>query len=340
MGSRRLASVPMRITIVGAGAIGGFLAARLAGSAEVTLVARGATLAALTQSGLTLIERDGRETTHRLRVVDRLGAAGPQDYVLLPVKTNQVEPLADDIARLDPATPIVTMQNGIPWWYFQRHGGPHEGHVVRAVDPQGRIAASVDPRRIIGCVVYPACDLEAPGVIRHVEGERFPLGELDGQTTARVEALSAAFAAAGLKAPVLADIRSEMWLKLWGNLTFNPVSALSRATLDRICAEPLTRALAAGMMAEAQEVAARLGITFRLPIEKRIEGAARVGVHKTSMLVDVEAGRATEIEGLVGSVIELARLTGTPVPRIEAIYACTKLLEASVRQDNTAAKAA
>ena len=331
----------MRIAIIGAGAIGGFLAARLAAARfEVTLVARGAQLAAIARDGLTLVERDGTRATHRLPVVERLGHATTPDFVVLAVKAHQVQAVAEDLARLPASASVVTMQNGIPWWYFQRHGGPHEGRAVRAVDPSGTLAAGIDPCRLVGCVVYPACELTAPGVVRHVEGERFALGELDGKPSARVEAFSAALAAAGLKAPVHADIRSEIWLKLWGNLTFNPVSALTRATLDRICGEPLTRALAAGMMVEAQEVASRLGITFRVPLERRIEGAARVGNHKTSMLQDIEAGRPTEIEALLGSVIELARLTGTAIPRIETVYACTRLLEASVRADTPALKAA
>jgi 2-dehydropantoate 2-reductase len=319
----------MRIAIVGAGAIGGFLAARLAASGiEVTLVARGAQLEALRSRGLTLIERDGRQTTHRLEAADRLAHAGPQDYVVLAVKAHQVEPLVEDLTRLPSSTAIVPMQNGIPWWYFQRHGGAREGRPVHAVDPDGRLAKSIDPAKLVGCVVYPAGELVAPGVVRHVEGERFAIGELDGVWTARIHALSEAMSRAGLKAPVLADIRAEVWLKLWGNLTFNPLSALTRATLDRICADPNTRQLAAAMMAEAQEVASRLGISFRVPIERRIEGAARVGAHKTSMLQDVEAGRATEIDALLGSVIELARLTETPVPRLESIYACMRLLDA------------
>jgi 2-dehydropantoate 2-reductase len=331
----------MRIAIVGAGAIGGFLAARLAASGhEVTLVARGAQLAALSRNGLKLIERDGRAATHRLPVVERLADAGSQDYVVLAVKAHQVEPLTADLARLPAATTLVPMQNGIPWWYFQRHGGPHEARAVRAVDPSGKLAATLDPARLIGCVVYPAGELVAPGIVRHVEGERFPLGELDGAPTPRVQALSEAMTDAGLKAPVLPDIRAEIWLKLWGNLVFNPLSALTRTTLDRICAEPLTRGLAAAMMAEAQEVASRLGITFRVSIERRIEGAARVGAHKTSMLLDVEAGRATEIDALLGAVIELARLTETPVPRLEAIYASMRLLEASTQAPRPALPAA
>jgi 2-dehydropantoate 2-reductase len=320
----------MRIAIVGAGAIGGFLAARLAAAgSEVTLVARGAQLEALSRDGLTLIEKDGSETQRRLPIVERLGTAGPQDYVIVAVKAHQVAPLAAELAALPASTTILPMQNGVPWWYFQRHGGAHEGRPVQAVDPHGVLAAAVDPARIVGCVVYCAGALVAPGVVRHVEGERFPLGELDGAATARTEALSALFTAAGLKAPVLTDIRGEVWLKLWGNLAFNPLSALARATLDRICADPFTRGLAAAMMAEAQEIAARLGVTIRMSIDQRIAGAARVGSHKTSMLQDVEAGRTTELEALVGAVIELGRLTATPVPRIEAVYACMRLLEAS-----------
>jgi len=319
----------MRIAIVGAGAIGGFLAARLAAAGTaVTLVARNAQYAALTRDGLTLIERDGRRATHRVPVAERLSAAGPQDAVVIAVKATQVEPLVPELATLDPSTTLVPMQNGIPWWYFQRHGGAHDGRHVESVDPGGVLASRLDPHRIVGCVVYPACELAAPGVVRHVEGERFALGELDGQATERVNTLSGIMTLAGLKAPVLPDIRAEIWLKLWGNLAFNPLSALTRARLDRICAEPLTRALAAGMMAEAQEVASLLGIMFRVPLERRIEGAARVGAHKTSMLQDIESGRATEVDALLGSVIELARLTGTAVPRLESIYACTRLLDA------------
>jgi 2-dehydropantoate 2-reductase len=222
------------------------------------------------------------------------------------------------------------MQNGIPFWYFQRGGGEHEGRCVRAVDPDGALAAGIDPARIIGCVVYPAGEIVEPGVIRHIEGNRLPLGEPDGAMSARAQRLSALLEGAGFKAPVLPDIRTEIWLKLWGNLTFNPISALTRSTLDRICAEPLTRALAAAMMTEAEAIAGKLGIRMRLPLERRIEGAAKVGKHKTSMLQDIEAGRTTEITALVGSVIELAHLTGVPAPNIEAIYACTRLLESTV----------
>jgi 2-dehydropantoate 2-reductase len=225
------------------------------------------------------------------------------------------------------------MQNGIPWWYFQRHGGEYEGKVVESVDPGGTIMHTIDPARILGCVVYPAAELSAPGVVRHIEGDRFPVGELDGRTTDRAQRVSEMFAKAGLKAPVLDDIRSEIWLKLWGNLTFNPISALSHSTLIDICQFPLSHELAASMMTEAQTIANKLGITFRLSLEKRIAGAEKVGRHKTSMLQDVEAGRDPEIDPLVGSVIELGKLTGTPTPHIETVYALVKLLAKAMQQE-------
>jgi 2-dehydropantoate 2-reductase len=318
----------MKVCIVGAGSIGGYLGARLAHAGiQVTLIARGAHLEALRSRGLTLIEAGGESVVRTVHATECMAEAGAHDLVVLAVKAHQLGPLAGQLPVLFHAdTVVVPMQNGVPWWYFQRHGGPHDGRRVRAVDPHGELAARIPTAMIIGCVVYPACEIVAPGVIRHVEGHRFPLGELDGRVTPRVQALSALLTGAGLKAPVLEDIRSEIWLKLWGNLAFNPISALTRATLDRICAEPAARALAAGTMAEAQAVAESLGVKFRLSIERRIDGAARVGGHKTSMLQDVEAGRETEIEALVGAVVELARLTGTAVPRIEALYACTRLL--------------
>jgi 2-dehydropantoate 2-reductase len=323
----------MRICIVGAGSIGGYLGARLArAGAEVTLVARGANYAALRERGLTLIEADGASATWPVRVAQRVADAGPQDVIALGMKAHQVEAVARDLPSLIGSdTVILPLQNGIPWWYFQRHGGRFEGRRIAAVDPHGAIAAAIPAERVIGCVVYPACELPAPGVVRHVEGDRFPIGELDGSASPRAQALSALFAGAQLKAPVLPDIRAEIWLKLWGNLCFNPISALTRSTLDRICGEPLTRSLAAEMMREAQAVAGALGVTFRVTLERRIEGAARVGAHKTSMLQDIEAGRATEIDALLGSVIELARLTGTQVPHLDALFACTRLLETAVR---------
>ncbi|HUJ00893.1 MAG TPA: 2-dehydropantoate 2-reductase [Usitatibacter sp.] len=322
----------MRACIVGAGAIGCFVGARLArAGVDVTLVARGMHLRALQSAGLALLERDGSEGVHRLRAVERLAQAGAQDLVILAVKAHQVAPIAQELAALPAGdVPLVTMQNGIPWWYFQRRPGPFAGRVVESVDPAGQIAATIAPGSIVGCVVYPACELVRPGVVRHVEGDRFPVGEPDGSLSPRVERISRLFESAGLRSPVLPDIRSEIWLKLWGNLCFNPISALSRATLAEICAEPHTRALAMAMMREAEAVATGLGASFRVPLEKRIEGAARVGHHRTSMLQDVESARSTELDALLGSVIELARLTGTPVPHLEAVYACATLLERTV----------
>jgi 2-dehydropantoate 2-reductase len=222
------------------------------------------------------------------------------------------------------------MQNGMPYWYFHKLAGPFENHVLHSVDPGGAIARAIDPARVIGCVVYPASELLEPGVVRHIEGDRFPLGELDGSISQRAQAVSDAFARAGFKAPLLPDIRAEIWLKLWGNLVFNPVSALTRATLEDICRFAPTRELAAHMMAETQQVAAKLGVTFRVSIDKRIAGAERVGAHKTSMLQDIEGGREPEVEALVGSVVELARLTDTRTPHIDAVYALTRLLGRSV----------
>jgi 2-dehydropantoate 2-reductase len=238
-----------------------------------------------------------------------------------------MDAVANDVPKLfGPETAVVTMQNGIPYWYFHKHGGAFEGHCVESVDPTGLCLRQIPPERVIGCVVYPASALVAPGVIRHIEGDRFPVGELDGSASSRVRAVSECFTRAGFQAPVLDNIRAEIWLKLWGNLTFNPISALTRATLVDICQYPPTRKLAAAMMTEAQSVANKLGIAFRLPIERRIAGAERVGKHKTSMLHDLEAGRVMETDALLGSVLELARMTATEVPTIEAVYALTKLL--------------
>jgi 2-dehydropantoate 2-reductase len=263
-----------------------------------------------------------------VHATDDYRQAGPQDLVILALKAHQVDAVADQLPLLfGPDTCVVTMQNGIPYWYFHQHGGPLEGRQVRSVDPDGRLAACIPPERVIGCVVYPASELVAPGVVRHVEGERFPVGELDGSNSARVQAVSECFTRAGFKAPVLDNIRAEIWLKLWGNLSFNPISALSHSTLEGICQFPLARELAAEMMREAEAVAGKLGISFRVTLDKRIAGAEKVGRHKTSMLMDVEAGRGPEIDALVGSVVELGRFTGTPTPHIDSVYALVKLLE-------------
>jgi 2-dehydropantoate 2-reductase len=319
----------MRICVVGAGSIGGHVAVLFAEAGhEVTVIARGAHLAAIRENGLRLILKDGSEhLAQDLHATDDIRAAGLQDLVILAVKANQVEPIIGDVTTLlHEDTALIPMQNGIPWWYFQRHGGQFEGHCVRAVDPHARIMSAIDPRRIVGCVVYPAASIASPGVVRHTEGDRYPLGELDGTTTERITRIAQAFTAAGLKSPILDNIRAEIWLKLWGNLSFNPISALTHTTLVDLCQYPLTRALAQAMMAEAQVIANKLGIEFRVTIEKRIAGAEKIGKHKTSMLQDIEAGREPEIDGLLGSVIELGRLTDTSTPHLDAVYALVKLL--------------
>ena len=325
----------MKIAIIGAGAIGGLVGAKLAlGGEDVTFIVRGRNLSAIRERGIRLVTADGHEhTALHVQATDDYAAAGPQDVVVLAMKAHQLEPVIASLPHLlGPDTIVVPMQNGIPYWYFQKQHGPYEGAHVNSVDPQGRIAAAIDPARVLGCVVYPASELMAPGVVRHIEGDRFPLGELDGSVSERVQRVSACFANAGFKAPVLEDIRAEVWLKLWGNLTFNPISSLTHATLVDICQYPLTRELAASMMLEAQAVAHKLGITFRVPLEKRIAGAEKVGKHKTSMLQDVEAGRELEIDALLGSVVELARLTDTPTPHMDSVYALVKLLARTMQE--------
>ena len=326
----------MKICIVGAGAIGGLMGAKLAlAGEEVTLIARGAHLDAIRQNGLKLIEEDGSEHVARnVKATSKLSEAGAQDVVILALKAHQVEPIAKEIPSLfHPQTVVVTTQNGIPWWYFQKHGGEFEGRRVETVDPHGTLMSSIEVERILGCVVFPAAEIESPGVIRLIEGNRFPVGELDGSESERVKNITATFAKAGFKSPVLKDIRSEIWLKLWGNLSFNPISALTHSTLVDICQFPLTRQLAADMMTEAQTIANKLGVEFRVSLEKRIAGAEKVGKQKTSMLQDIEIGRAIEIDALVGAVIELGRLTQTPTPHIDAVYACVKLLAKTLGEE-------
>jgi 2-dehydropantoate 2-reductase len=325
----------MKIAIIGAGAIGGFIGAQLAHAGEdVTFIARGATLEGLKTRGIRLMMSDGSEiAVPRIKATSDYSAAGPQDVVVLALKAHQVEAVAADVPKLfGPNTVVVPMQNGIPFWYFHRHGGALAESPVTSVDPTGVIRENIPCERVIGCVVYPATELIAPGVIKQIEGNRFPVGDLDGTESERVRRVSECFIRGGLQSPILADIRAEIWLKLWGNMTFNPISALSRATLAAICQYPPTRELARAMMTEAEVIATKLGITFRVPIEKRIAGAERVGRHKTSMLQDVEAGRPLETDALLGSVIELGRMTDTPTPHLDSVFALTKLLEQSLAQ--------
>lgn len=319
----------MKVAIIGAGAIGGLVGARLALAGEdVTFMVRGDNLSAIRERGMRLLSHDGMEYhAADVRATDDYAAAGTQDLVILATKAHQVAAVAGPLRKLlRDDTPIVTMQNGIPFWYFHGTGGALENSPVRSVDAEGDLLRLIPAERVIGCVVYPASELVAPGIVRHIEGERFPLGELDGGSTERVQRIAACFTNAGFKAPVLEDIRAEIWLKLWGNLTFNPISGLTQSTLVDICQYPLGRGLAANMMREAQQVATKLGISFRVDLDKRIAGAEKVGRHKTSMLQDIEAGREPEIDALVGSVAELARLTETPTPHIDTVYALVKLL--------------
>lgn len=320
----------LRICIVGSGAIGGLIGVRLSVSGhDVTFIDKDEQLAAIQEKGLKLVKENGEEFIAReAKATGSIEEAGQQDVVILSVKAHQIQEVAPHLPALfGTDTSLVTVQNGIPWWYFQKHGGEFEGIRLKSLDPTGVIEANVDADRIIGCVAYPAAAVVEPGVVQHVEGDRFPLGELDGAESERCQRLMQAFIDAGFRSRVIDNIRAEIWLKAWGTLSFNPISALTHATMVDICRFSETRELAAKMMQEAQETAEKLGITFRRTIERRIEGAENVGAHKTSMLQDVEAGRALEIEALIGAIIELSRLTQTPSPAIETVYACVKLLD-------------
>lgn len=324
----------MKICIVGAGAIGGYIGAKLALSGEqVTLIARGAHLDAMQKNGLRLVTADGAEHVVKdLVATSDMSLVGLQDLVILALKAHSVPAIAPALQALyGPETMVVTAQNGIPWWYFRKHGGEFEGQRIQSVDPDGIVEANIEVERVIGCVVYPAAELAEPGIVRHIEGDRFSLGELDGSKTSRLQDLAQTFNRAGLKAPLRTRIRADIWVKLWGNLAFNPISALTRATLESICQYPLTRELARNMMTEAQTIAERLGVEFGITLEQRINGAEKVGAHKTSMLQDIETGRATEVDAIVGAVTELGRLTNIPTPHIDAIYASVKLLEKTLR---------
>lgn len=319
----------MKVCIVGAGAIGGMIGVKLAHTGhEVSVILRGANLEAVRAKGMTLIEENGTEVhVTPAKATASLAEAGPQDLVVLGMKAHQVAAVAPDLHHLmQDGTRIVTMQNGIPWWYFHKLGGPYEGTPVSSVDPDGMIAKHIDVNRVIGSVVYPASEVIRPGVIQVIEGNRFTLGELDGSDTPSIRAIADAFKAAGFKAPISSDIRSEIWLKVWGNLSFNPISALTHATLEQICTYAPTRELAANMMREAQAIGEKLGVQFKVSLDKRIAGAQAVGAHKTSMLQDVEAGRPLELQALVAAVMELGRITGVTTPTIDAVYALASLL--------------
>lgn len=322
----------MKVCIYGAGAIGGYIGAQLArAGADVSFVARGPHLAAMRERGVTL-QINGEERVQKVRCTSEPGELGPQDYVFITLKAHSVPGVVDLMQPLlGPDTAVVTGVNGIPYWYFHRHGGEFAGTTLESVDPGGRQWRGIGPERAIGCVLYPAAEIVAPGVIRHVYGNKFPLGEPDGSRSQRVRHLSEMMQAAELDAPIRDDIRNEIWLKLWGNLCFNPISALTHATLDIITSDPGTRALSRSMMLEAKDIAERFGVHFRVDVERRIDGAGAVGAHKTSMLQDLEAGRAMEIDPLLTVVQEMGRLVGQPTPMIDAVLSLIKQRERMAR---------
>ncbi len=316
----------MKICIFGAGAIGGYMGAKLAeAGADVSLVARGPHLAAMRENGLTLIE-GGVSKTLPVTVSENPADLGPQDYVIVTLKAHSVPPVVDKMQPLiGESTTIVSGVNGVPWWYFHKIGGELDGTRLASVDPGNAQWDGFGPDNVLGCVVYPAAEVSEPGVINHIEGNRFSLGEPSGEKSERAMALSKALSAAGLKAPVRPKIRDEIWVKLWGNLSFNPISALTHATLDVLCTEPGTRDVARNMMLEAQTIAEKLGVKFPIDVDRRIQGGADVGAHRTSMLQDLDAGRPMEIDALVGSVQELGRVTDTPTPTIDTVLALVQL---------------
>ena len=321
----------MKICVFGAGAIGGFMAARLAkaGAADVSVVARGPHLAAIQERGLILRE-GGEDTVTRPRAAASAAELGVQDYVVITLKAHSVPPVVPAIAPLiGPETAVVMAVNGVPWWYFHGLEGPYAGMRLASIDPGDVQWNAWGPERVIGCVVYPAAEVPEPGVIEVIEGDRFTLGEPDGSRSERITRLSEALIAAGLKAPIRPRIRDEIWVKLWGNLSFNPISALTHATLEQIVGDPGTRAVARAMMLEAQAIAEKLGVKFPIGVDKRIEGAGAVGAHKTSMLQDLERGRPMEHEALLGAVAELGRITETPTPSIDTVLALIRLRAAT-----------
>ncbi|MBM3516749.1 MAG: 2-dehydropantoate 2-reductase [Alphaproteobacteria bacterium] len=312
----------MKVCVVGAGAIGGYIGALLARSGvEVSLIARGPHLAAIQARGLKLLM--GGETIHvHPRATAEAAELGPQDFVVIALKAHSVPPMVERLVPLlGPETAIVMAVNGLPWWYFYRLSGPYENRRVRSVDPDGRQWDRFGPARAIGSVLYQACEIAGPGVIRHIAGDRIPLGEPDGSRSARCQRLAEAFIAAGIKAPIRPHIRNDIWVKLWGNLSFNPVSTLTQATMETIARDPGTRAVVRAMMNEAQAVGEKLGVSFPISVDDRIKAGEEVGAHRTSMLQDMLAGRPLEVDALVGAVRELGALVAVPTPTIDTVHA-------------------
>ena len=316
----------MKICVFGAGAIGGYMGVKLAqAGADVSLVARGPHLAAMQQNGLRLIE-EGQEHKVSVSASDTPSDLGEQDYIIVTLKAHSVPPVVEKMRPLiGKNTTIVSGVNGVPWWYFHKIGGPLEGTRLHSVDPDDAQWNGFGPDNVLGCVVYPAAEVIEPGVIKHIEGNRFSLGEPDGSKSERAIALSQALSAAGLKAPVRPKLRDEIWVKLWGNLSFNPISALTHATLDVLCTDEGTRPIARAMMLEAQEIAEKLGVKFPIDVERRIDGGAAVGAHRTSMLQDLDQGRPMEIDALVASVQELGKITKTTTPIIDTVLGLVRL---------------
>ena len=319
----------MRFAIVGAGAIGAFLGAMLARAGEdVTLIARGPHLRAMQQHGVQVRGEIG-DFQVEVEATDDPEVAGEVDVVILTLKTHSVPSIAASLRPLlGSNTSVLTAQNGFPWWYFYRHGGECEGLRLESVDPGGVISQHIDSSRVVGCVVYPSTEIIEPGIVLHTEGTRFAIGEPDRSKSERCRRIAESFINAGLRCPVRTNIRHDIWVKLMGNVAYNPISALTRATLLEIVRTVETRALAAAIMREAESVAGKLGIDMGITIEQRLEGAEKVGHHRTSMLQDIEAGKPTELEAIVGTVIELGNKLGVDVPNTKSVYACVKLLEA------------
>jgi 2-dehydropantoate 2-reductase len=317
----------MKFAVYGAGAIGGYLGAKLALSGEdVSLIARGNNLAAIKKNGIQ-IHSEKESIVANPKASDNPSDIGPVDFLFLTVKAHGVTDIAPQIhPLLNDKTTIISAQNGIPWWYFQKHGGDWDGSSLESVDPEGIIAKNIDINRVIGCIVYPSTELIEPGIIKHIEGDRFSLGEIDGSSSERIKTLSSSLIKAGLRAPIRPHIRRELWTKLLGNLAFNPISALTRSTLSEMTNDPNIKATAKAMMAEADAVATALNIEIPISIDQRFAGAQKVGNHKTSMLQDLEMGRPLEIDSVIGAVLEIGAKLGIYMPYTNSIYSCLKLL--------------
>jgi len=323
----------VRILIAGAGAIGGYIGARLASvGADVTLFARGAHLQAMRERGLRVLSAEG-DFVVQPRLTGDLTSVGQTDVIVLGVKAHSLTDLAPRLRPLfTDETIVVSTQNGIPWWYFDRQGGELDGWRLESVDPGGIIAGAIEPRRVLGSLAYFATEIVEPGVIRHVEGNRISLGEPEGVRSDRGRAIAEALIAAGFRCPITTRIRSEIWVKLLGNVAFNPISALTRATLAGMTRHPQVSRLARDVMAEATEVASKLGIELPISIDQRMAGAEKVGEHRTSMLQDLESGRRLELDAIVGAVIEIGERLGVPMPSTRAVYACATLLDVTIHQ--------